>query len=130
MLLLENLIVRFDEIEELEMVIWVPDKQNELRHLYDLAVAMGAPRFLSPDDLQRWFRQNVDNVKAYCVNKYHALFQYPADDSLIGHLIAFLREIHSHGNELADELKRLTVKALHTPLLLNPRSLHPIDSVA
>ena len=31
-------------------------------------------------------------------------------------------------SELFEELKRLAVKALHKPLLLNPDTLHPIDA--
>lgn len=113
------------------MVIWSPEKGNELRLLYDLCVAMGAPRFLTPDQMHQWLRENSDTVEAYCSNKFHLFFELAEGDSFVGHLIKVLREIYSHGrNGLSDELKRLAVKVLHTPLLLNPRSLHPIDSVA
>jgi hypothetical protein len=112
-----------------KMVIWVPQKQHELRRVYDFCKAMGAPHFLSPDDMRRWLDANAENVEAFFSGKYHQILA-TKNDSLLTVLVRHLGGIYSHGNILADELKWLVFKALHTPLRINRRSLHPLSLAA
>lgn len=112
------------------MVIWEPEKQHELRKVYDLCRRMGAPHFLSPDDMSLWLSRNWLVVRRFIRNKYHYFLEPYVVGSVVGSLVKLLQEVFSHGNILAEELKWLVFKALHTPLLSNRKSLHPIDSVA
>ena len=112
------------------MVFWVPQKQHELRRVYDLCQALGAPKFLSPDDMHRWLGEHSESVQEFFSSKYHVFVNLNGVECIVRQIVQALREIYSHGNSLAAELKWLVFKALHTPLLLNPRSLHPIDLVA
>jgi hypothetical protein len=106
------------------MMNWKPAKNDPLRPLYDNCMSMGARRFSSPADMEEWIAANWDSVAAYLRNKFHLVIkplQYHFE-----YVVAVIREIHFHGTKgLSEELKRLVVKALNTPLLLNPRSLHP-----
>lgn len=110
------------------MVIWQPEKGTELGNLYDACMRMGAPRFLSPVEMQSWIERNWNDVKNYVRNTYHITLK-PTDD-VLSYLLFVFQKIYAHakGNELFEELKRLAVKALRKPLLLNPHTLHPIDA--
>lgn len=108
------------------MAYWLPGKAD--RHLYDLCMRMGAPRFSSPAEMHLWLERNWHEVKNYLRNTYHITLD-PVDD-VVARLLVFFENVYAKaiGNGLFEELKRLIIKALHKPLLLNPHTLHPIDA--
>jgi len=110
------------------MVIWRPHKEHELRRVYDLCMAMGAPGFMSPDQMLQWLRTHSDTVQSFVRNKYHERIRVTVD--VVTELVAYLKDVYAQISKVYDASCWLLFKALHKPLTVNPRSLHPIDQLA
>ena len=96
---------------------------------------MGAPHFLSPQELESWIRIHFDSVKRFYLNSLNPVIELLRSfkSGLFGNLLKSLLAIRGSllRAQLRELLKRIGfVKALYTPLRIIPNSLHPIDAAA
>lgn len=87
---------------------------------------LGAPEFDSPQELARWIRRYFKNLEAIALNSLEPVIALVGGvesklfRSVRRFLLKVLRRVRAH--------QSFTIKAIITPLRLNPHSLHPIDA--
>ena len=90
---------------------------------------MGAPRFLSPHEMEAWIRIHFDSVKGFLMDSLNPIIELLKgfESNVFGNLLKALLEIQRKRvrANLQEQLRLNNIRALHTPLLLIPKTLHP-----
>lgn len=117
------------------MLVWKPRERSELDRLYKLCRRMGAPRFLSAEEMQKWLYLHLDSF-----SRFHALnargvlsaFRKAGVEVLDGLLKAIraLQGAHARASLREQLMLQAAVKSLRAPLRFFPKSLHPDVSAA
>jgi len=87
---------------------------------------LGAPEFDSPQELARWIRRYFRNLEALTLDSLEPVIALVGGvesklfRSVRRFLLKVLQRVRAH--------QSFTIKAIVTPLRLNPHSLHPIDA--
>ncbi len=115
------------------MVTWIPQEGTELRRLYDSLSRTGAlPHFLSESQFVEWVTARLAEMKespAFASAQFVSAVRELKDAALsrLANEVWWLLV----WNALRAQLKRNCIfKALHTPLQIIPKSLHPNGLVA
>lgn len=117
------------------MVIWKPKEKSELDRLYKLCRQMGAPHFLSAEEMQQWLHLHLDSFgRFYALDARGVVSAFKeAGVKLFGGFLKALRALQRDRllAALREQLKlQNAIKPLRKPLQLIPKSLHPDVSVA
>lgn len=111
------------------MVIWTPLESSKLHRLHEICRRMGAPHFLSSDEMAAWIRIHFDSVKGFLLNSLNPVIEILKgfESNVFGNLLKALLEIQRRRTRasLQEQLTLNNIKALNTPLLLIPKTLHP-----
>lgn len=112
------------------MLVWKPREKSELDRLYKLCRRMGAPRFLSAEEMQGWLYLHLDSFsRFYALNARGVLSVFrKAGAEVFGALLKALRAIqrtHAHASLREQLMLQAAVKSLRAPLKFFPKSLHP-----
>lgn len=116
------------------MLVWKPREKSDLDRLYKLCRRMGAPRFLSAEEMQEWLHLHLDSFSRFCALDARGVLSAfrKAGAEVSGGLLKALRAIQrTRARASLRELLMLqaAVKSLRAPLRFFPKSLHP-DVVA
>jgi len=117
------------------MLVWKPREKSELDRLYKLCRRMGAPLFLSAEEMQQWLHLHLDSFsRFYSLDARGVLSAFrKAGAEVFDGLLKALRAIQrARSRASLRELLMLqaAVKSLRAPLRFFPKSLHPDVSAA
>lgn len=107
------------------MVAWF--QQETYYELYQYCRERGAPQFQSPDEMAKWIRLHFKSLPAVMIDVLE-----PVIELVTGVNTKLFRAVRRFLTRIRQRLLALnnsfTIKAILTPLRLNPHSLHPIGA--